>query len=162
MSTISITLQEKITNPSGEVNYINHFQEITGVNQIFNFTDIISNKPLGDGVEILRFVDDENHQTAGSMVRDKVKYIRLTNKNPNYSCDITLVRESDNKTVVLEIQPQSHLLLPSTDFNFSDINDYVEEGYVDMQYYANFDKLKSIKARANFEPIELQYIIASS
>lgn len=161
MSTLNITLQEKITDSDGFVSYINNTQTIEGINQIFTFTDTISPTPLGDGIEILRFVDNEDHQVAGSLVRSKVKYVRITNKDKVNSCDITLVRLLDDKTVTIQIQPQHHLLLPSIDFNFADVNDYVEEGYVDMVYYASFDKIKTIQAQANISPIELQYIVAS-
>ena len=42
-------------------------------------TDTIAPAFSGSGIEILKFSDSEEQQTAGSFVRDTVKYMRFTN-----------------------------------------------------------------------------------
>ena len=59
---------------------------IKDVNQIMKRTDTIAPTFSGSGIEILRFVDSEEQQTAGSFVRDTVKYMRFTNLMFNQFC----------------------------------------------------------------------------
>ena len=57
-------------------------------------TDTIAPTFSGSGIEILRFVDSEEQQTAGSFVRDTVKYMRFTNLCKTNFVSLYLIQDS--------------------------------------------------------------------
>ena len=79
MADLTVTLQEQITLPNNNIEKTSNVKVISGVNQTVRRIDTISTTFSGSGVEILKFVDSEPQQTAGSFVKSDVKYIRITN-----------------------------------------------------------------------------------
>ena len=77
--SLEVFIKESITLPNGNEEVATNSIKIPNVNQLVRRIDTISSHWEGTGVEILRFVDDESSQVAGSFVRDTVKYLRFTN-----------------------------------------------------------------------------------
>ena len=77
MANLYVTLTEEITLPNNNVVNTNNFKQISGINQVVRKVDTISTTFSGSGVEVLKFVDSEEQQTAGSFVKNDVKYIRF-------------------------------------------------------------------------------------
>jgi uncharacterized protein YacL (UPF0231 family) len=71
--SLEVFIRESITLPNGNEEVATNSIKIPGVNQLVRRIDTISSKWENTGVEILRFVDDEASQIAGSFVRDTVK-----------------------------------------------------------------------------------------
>ena len=88
---LEVTINESITLPNGNREVATNNVTIEGVNQIVRRVDTISSFWEGTGVEILRFVDNEASQVAGSFVRDTVKYLRFTNLDDTNYLSLYLV-----------------------------------------------------------------------
>ena len=150
MSDLTVTIKETITLPNGNPQISENVKKIQRVNQISRRIDTITTSFEGTGIEVLRFVDSENRQTAGSFVKGTVKYIRFTNLDSTNFCNIYLINE--DKTIMFS----------NDDFIASSTSDYVVEGYVDSAYYTSFEDLDVIKAKADTADIQLEYLVASS
>jgi len=142
--SLDVFIKESITLPNGNEEVATNNIKISNVNQLVRRIDTISSHWEGTGVEILRFVDDEASQVAGSFVRDTVKYLRFTNEG------------------VFKIDPGKSMMLSNAQFESSNYYDYVVDGYVDIQYYSSFSSLYSIKAKANNADVRIEYLVGSS
>ena len=130
MANLYVTLTEEITLPNNNVVNTNNFKQISGINQVVRKVDTISTTFSGSGVEILKFVDSEEQQTAGSFVKNDVKYIRFTNLSTTGSAVIYLIK-TDEESTLLNLDPGKTLMLNDAEINASSVADYVAEGYVD-------------------------------
>ena len=160
MASLYVTLTEEITLPNNNVQKTHNFKEITGINQVVRKVDTIPTSFSGSGVEILKFVDSEEQQVAGSFVKTDVKYIRFTNLSITDDVIIYLIK-TDEESTLLNLNPGKTLMLNDADINASSVADYVAEGYVDEMYYSSFQTMDTIKAKASGSNIQLEYFVAS-
>ena len=171
---LEVTINESITLPNGNREVATNNVTIAGVNQIVRRVDTISSFWEGTGVEILRFVDNEASQVAGSFVRDTVKYLRFTNLDDTNYLSLYLIQDSPDAQSpntgnvgsgdegVFKLDPGKSMMLSNAQFESSKFYDYVVEGYVDIAYYSSFASLHSIKAKANTSDIKIEYLVGSS
>ena len=171
---LEVTINESITLPNGNREVATNNVTIAGVNQIVRRVDTISSFWEGTGVEILRYVDNEASQVAGSFVRDTVKYLRFTNLDDTNYLSLYLIQDSPDAQSpntgnvgsgdegVFKLDPGKSMMLSNAQFESSNFYDYVVDGYVDIQYYSSFASLYSIKAKANNEDIKIEYLVGSS
>ena len=108
MANLYVTLTEEITLPNNNVVNTNNFKQISGINQVVRKVDTISTTFSGSGVEVLKFVDSEEQQTAGSFVKTDVKYIRFTNLSTTGSAIIYLIK-IDEESTLLNLDPGNSL-----------------------------------------------------
>ena len=161
MSDLKIIISEQITLPNKNIETSLNTVTISDVNQIVKRVDTISTTFSGSGIEILKFVDSEEQQVAGSFVKDQVKYIRITNLSLTGSVEIYLI-STGNESSIFQLNPKKSLMLGDAEFNASATNDYVVENYVDETYYSDFYYYDTIKAKAISSSIQLEYLVASS
>lgn len=163
-TSLTVTLQESIVYPNGNRDNITNTIQVTGVNQILRRIDTISSFNSGSGVEILRFVDSEAEQTAGSFVRDEVKYIRITNLDKTNFVQIFLIEENgyNGESVSFNIFPGKSMLFSDVNFDASQVGDYVLEGIWDQDYYSLPSKMTVIKAKADTSNVQIEYLVASA
>ena len=171
---LEVTINESITLPNGNREVATNNVTIAGVNQIVRRVDTISSFWEGTGVEILRFVDNEASQVAGSFVRDTVKYLRFTNLDDTNYLSLYLIQDSPDAQSpntgnvgsgdegVFKLDPGKSMMLSNAQFESSNFYDYVVEGYVDIAYYSSFASLYSIKTKANTSDIKIEYLVGSS
>ena len=171
---LEVTINESITLPNGNREVATNNVTIAGVNQIVRRVDTISSFWEGTGVEILRFVDNEASQVAGSFVRDTVKYLRFTNLDDTNYLSLYLIQDSPDAQSpntgnvgsgdegVFKLDPGKSMMLSNAQFESSNFYDYVVEGYVDIAYYSSFASLYSIKAKVNTSDIKIEYLVGSS
>ena len=172
--SLTVTITENIQLPNGNIENAVNSVVIPNVKQVVRRIDTISSYWENSGVEILRFVDDEASQTAGSFVRDTVKYLRFTNLDKNNFLSLYLIQDSPDSYSpneqnlgsgdegVFKLDPGKSMMLSNAQFESSNYYDYVVEGYVDMQYYSSFASLTSIKAKADTADIQIEYFVGSS
>lgn len=160
MSDLKIIISEQITLPNKNIETAVNTVTIPGINQIVKRVDTISTTFSGSGIEILKFTDSEEQQTAGSFVKDQVKYIRITNISSTGSAEIYLISNNAESSIFL-LDSGKTMMLGNAEFNASSINDYVAEGYVDETYYSDFTYYDTIKAKALGINIQLEYLVAS-
>ena len=172
--SLTVTITENIQLPNGNIENAVNSVVIPNVKQVVRRIDTISSYWENSGVEILRFVDDEASQTAGSFVRDTVKYLRFTNLDKNNFLSLYLIQDSPDSYSpneqnlgsgdegVFKLDPGKSMMLSNDQFESSNYYDYVVEGYVDMQYYSSFASLTSIKAKADTADIQIEYFVGSS
>jgi hypothetical protein len=161
MANLYVTITEEITLPNNTTEKTNVFKTISNVNQIVRRVDTISTRFSGSGVEIIRFCDSESEQTGGAFVKSDVKYIRITNISPTYSCIIYLL-DTNVESSLFDLPAGQTLMFANTDLNASSANDYVVESYVDEMYYSDFTYIDSIKAKAISGSVQLEYFVAST
>tara|TARA_S200002703_G_scaffold129190_1_gene116176 strand:- start:17 stop:502 length:486 start_codon:yes stop_codon:yes gene_type:complete len=161
MSDLTVTIREAITLPNGNPQVSENTKKITGVNQIARRTDTIATSFEGTGIELLRFVDSEEEQTAGSFVKGTVKYIRFTNLDSTNFCNLYLI-DSDGGFTKLKLDAGKTIMFSNEDFVASVADDYVVPTYVDSAYFVSYDSLDIIKAKADTANIQLEYLVASS
>jgi hypothetical protein len=161
MSDLKIIISEQITLPNKNIETAVNTVTIPGINQIVKRVDTISTAFSGSGIEILKFTDSEEQQTAGSFVKDQVKYIRITNISPTGSAEIYLI-STGNESSIFPLDPGKSLMFGNSEFNATSTNDYVVEGYVDETYYSDFVYYDTIKAKSlASSSIQLEYVVAS-
>ena len=78
--SLEVFIRESMILPNGNEEIATNSIKIANVNQLVRRIDTISSNWEGTGVEILRFVDNESSQVAGSFVRDTVKYLIFITK----------------------------------------------------------------------------------
>ena len=161
MADLTITLQEQITLPNNNIEKTSNVKVISGVNQTVRRIDTISTTFSGSGVEILKFVDSEPQQTAGSFVKSDVKYIRITNLDSTNKATLYIL-QTDEESVLFDLEAGKTFMLGNAEFNASQGGDYVDVGYVDETYYSSFTNFDTIKAKAHTSDIQLEYFVASS
>lgn len=161
MGQLKTFIQESITLPNSNEMVITNTKIINDVNQITRRVDTIYPQFSGSGIEIARFVDSEEQQTAGSFVKDTVKYIRVTNLNTTIPCYIYLI-QTNVESSIFQLDAGKSLIFSNGLFIASTAADYVDETYVDQLYYADFTSYDVIKAKASGSAVQLEYLIASS
>ena len=160
MSDLKIIISEQITLPNKNIETAVNTVTIPGINQIVKRIDTISTTFSGSGIEILKFTDSEEQQTAGSFVKDQVKYIRITNISSTGSAEIYLISDSIESSIFL-LDSGKTMMLGNAEFNASSVNNYVVENYVDETYYFDFIYYDTIKAKALGINVQLEYLVAS-
>jgi hypothetical protein len=160
MSDLKIIISEQITLPNKNIETAVNTVTIPGINQIVKRVDTISTAFSGSGIEILKFTDSEEQQTAGSFVKDQVKYIRITNISSTGSAEIYLISTGNESSIFL-LDSGKTMMLGNAEFNASSVNDYVVENYVDEIYYSDFTYYDIIKAKALGVNVQLEYLVAS-
>jgi hypothetical protein len=161
MADLKVTLQESITLPNKNVETLYNVATISGVNQVLRRTDTIATDFSGSGIEILKFVDSEEQQTAGSFVKSDVKYLRITNLDTTNSALIYLV-DTNEEFVIFKLEAKKSLMFGNVDFNATQNGDYVVEGVWDPDYYSNFVYYDTVKAKAETTELQLEYFVASA
>ena len=144
------------------------------VKQIIKRNDTIAPAYSGSRIEILRFLDSEEQQTAGSFVRDTVKYMRFTNLCSTNFISLYLIQDSpeaqnpntgnvgSGDESLFKLDAGKSMVFSNAQFQGTDYYDYVVEGYVDIQYFSSFASLSSIKAKADIANVQIEYFVASS
>ena len=172
--SLEVFLRESITLPNGNEEIATNTVKIPNVNQLVRRIDTISANWEDTGVEILRFVDDEASQVAGSFVRDTVKYMRFTNLDHLNYLSLYLIQNSPDSYSpntsnvgsgdegVFRIEPGKSMMFSNAQFDSSNYYDYVVEVYVDIQYFSQFASLYSVKAKANNADVRIEYLVGSS
>ena len=161
MADLTITLQEQITLPNNNIEKTSNVKVISGVNQTVRKIDTISTTFSGSGVEILKFVDSEPQQTAGSFVKSDVKYIRITNLDSTNKATLYIL-QTDEESVLFDLEAGKTFMLGNAEFNASQGGNYMVDGYVDETYYSSFTNFDTIKAKAHTSDVQLEYFVASS
>lgn len=161
MGQLKTFIQESITLPNSNEMVITNTKTISDVNQITRRLDTIYPQFSGSGIEIARFVDSEQQQTAGSFVKNTVKYIRVTNLDANIPCYIYLIK-TNQESALFTLDAGKSLVFSNGLFNASSTADYVAESYVDEMYYSDFTSYDTMKAKASGSAVQLEYLIASS
>jgi len=161
MADLKIIISEQTTLPNKNLETSLNTAVISDVNQIVKRVDTISTTFSGSGIEILKFVDSEEQQVAGSFVKDQVKYIRITNLSSTNSAEIYFI-STGNESSIFQLDPKKSLMMNNAKFNASSVNDYLVENYVDETYYSGFVVYDTIKAKAISSSIQLEYLVASS
>lgn len=161
MATLNVTVTENITLPNGNVENLSNTQNIPGINQTVRRIDTVTTNFSGSGVEIIKFVDSEAEQTAGSFVKSQVKYVRITNLDGTNNVMIYLI-DSNEESVIFKLEPKKCLMFGNADFNATQNADYVLEGIFDEDYYSTFVYYDTIKAKALNAPVQLEYFVASA
>lgn len=159
-STLTINIAESIILENG--NPMNTFNSVSipNINQVVRRVDTIVSSFSGSGIEILKFVDSEEQQTAGSFVKSDVKYIRFTNISTTGSVEIYLI-STGNESSIFSLDPGKSLMFNDSEFNSTSLNDYAVENYVDETYYSDFIFYDTVKAKAVSSSIKLEYLVAS-
>ena len=172
--SLDVFIRESITLPNGNEEVATNNIKIANVNQLVRRIDTISANWEGTGVEILRFVDNEASQVAGSFVRDTVKYLRFTNLDCTNYVSIYLIQDSPDAQSpntgnvgsgdegVFRLDAGKSMMLSNAQFESSNYYDYVVDGYVDLQYFSSFTSLTSIKAKADTADVQIEYFVGSS
>jgi hypothetical protein len=166
MPDLKVQINESITLPNRNTMTTHNTTTITNVNQIVRNVDTVTNRFENQGIEILRLVDNAASQTAGSFVRTDVKYIRITNLSTEFKVSIYLVKQ-DTESAIFFLDPTKSLMFSNGQFNASNVFDYVQDGFVDPQYYSNFTTFDIIKAKTYDDnqflyDAQLEYVVASS
>ena len=174
IGSLTVTISENITLPNGNIENAVNSVVIKDVKQIVRRIDTIFYEWENNGVEILRFVENEESQTAGSFVRDTVKYLRFTNLDTKNYLSLYLIQDSPDSYSpntqdlgsgdegIFKLDPGKSMILSNAQFESSNYYDYVVEGYVDMQYYSSFASLTQIKAKAHTADVQIEYLVGSS
>jgi hypothetical protein len=159
-STLTVNIAESITLENG--NQMNTFNTVSipNISQIIRRIDTIATTFSGSGIEIIKFVDSEEQQTAGSFVKSDVKYLRFTNISSTGSAEIYLI-STGNESSIFTLNAGKSLMFDNSEFNSTSTNDYVVEDYVDETYYSSFIYYDTIKAKALSSSIKLEYVVAS-
>ena len=160
MATLTTQVTEKIKLNNNIITSVNN-KTISGINQVVKRVDTISTTFSGSGVEILKFVDSESQQTAGSFVKSDVKYIRVTNLDTTNYIDVYLI-STNTEEVRFKIDAGKSFMLGSGEFDSTSTSDIVVEGYVDLAYFSDLINFDTIKAKANTSNISIEYFVAST
>lgn len=159
-SILTVNIAESITLENG--NQMNTFNTVSipNISQIVRRIDTIATTFSGSGIEILKFVDSEEQQTAGSFVKSDVKYLRFTNISSTGSAEIYLI-STGNESSIFTLDAGKSLMFNNSEFSATSTNDYVVENYVDETYYSGFISYDTVKAKAVSSSIKLEYVVAS-
>ena len=158
---LSLQVTETIKLQNGNTIDSVNYKVISGINQVLQTVDTISTTFSGSGVEILKFVDSESQQTAGSFVKNTVKYIRITNLDSTNYCDLYLIKTNTEESR-FQLDAGKTFMLSNAQFDATATNDVVVDGYVDMAYFSDFVSIDTIKAKANTADVSIEYFVAST
>lgn len=95
MSDLKVTVLEEIKLPNGNIERATNVKTISGVNQIQRRVDTITTFFDDEGIQLMKFVDSESRQVAGSFVKSNVKYIRITHINGTVNASIYLKKTTE-------------------------------------------------------------------
>jgi hypothetical protein len=160
MANLNVTITEEIILPNRNIEKTSNVKVISDINQIVRRIDTIVSTFSGSGIEIIKFSDSEEQQTAGSFVKSDVKYIRITHVSGSSDALIYLIADGP-ESVMFNLSPGKTIMLNDADINAASISDYMVDGYVDQTYYSSFTSLNTIKAKAVSSSIQLEYFVAS-
>jgi hypothetical protein len=160
MANLNVIITEEITLPNRNIEKTSNTKVISGINQIVRRIDTIVSTFSGSGIEIIKFSDSEEQQTAGSFVKSDVKYIRITHISGSSDALIYLIADGP-ESVIFNLSPGKTIMLNDADINAASSEDYVADDYVDQTYYSSFAALNTIKAKAVSSSIQLEYFVAS-
>lgn len=160
-STLTVNISETVTLDNGNRMDTFNTVSIPNVGQIVRRTDTIVSDFSGSGIELVKFVNSEAEQTAGSFVKSDVKYLRFTHISGSANVSLYLIKTNDESTI-FELEPGKSLMFGNAEFDASQAGDYVVEGYVDPLYYSDLVFYDTIKAKAVSSSVKLEYVIASS
>ena len=160
MANLNVIITEEIILPNRNIEKTSNTKVISGINQIVRRIDTIASTFSGSGIEIIKFSDSEEQQTAGSFVKSDVKYIRITHISGSSDVLIYLIADGP-ENVIFNLSPGKTIMLNDADINAASFADYMMDGYVDQTYYSNFAALNTIKAKAVSSNIQLEYFVAS-
>ena len=159
MGRLISTIDERVVLDNGKSQTTSNNVTIEDVGQFSRRLDTIQTTFSASGIEILRFVESEQQQVAGSFVKDEVRYIRISNLT---ECHVDLYFIKDNtESTVFTLDGEKTFMMGNGQFNASSVNDYVGEGYVDSTYYSDLVGIDSIKAKAYPSASQLEIIVAS-
>ncbi len=115
-STLTVNIAESITLENG--NQMNTFNTVSipNISQIIRRIDTIATTFSGSGIEIIKFVDSEEQQTAGSFVKSDVKYLRFTNISSTGSAEIYLI-STGNESSIFTLNAGKSLMFDNSEFN---------------------------------------------
>jgi len=160
-STLAVSISETITLDNGNKMTTFNAVNITDVGQIVRRIDTVVTDFSGSGIELVKFVNSEAEQTAGSFVKSDVKYLRFTNISGSSNVSLYLIKTNDESTV-FDLEPGKTIMFGNAEFDASQVGDYVVEGYVDPLYYSDLVFYDTIKAKAVSSSVKLEYVVASS
>jgi hypothetical protein len=160
-STLTVNISETVTLDNGNRMDTFNTVSIPNVGQIVRRTDTIVSDFSGSGIELVKFVNSEAEQTAGSFVKSDVKYLRFTHISGSANVSLYLIKTNDESTI-FDLEPGKSLMFGNAEFDASQAGDYVVEGYVDPLYYSDLVFYDTIKAKAVSSSVKLEYVIASS
>jgi len=160
-STLTVNISETVTLDNGNRMDTFNTVSIPNVGQIVRRTDTIVSDFSGSGIELVKFVNSEAEQTAGSFVKSDVKYLRFTHISGSANVSLYLIKTNDESTI-FDLEPGKSLMFGNAEFDASQAGDYVVEGYVDPLYYIDLVFYDTIKAKAVSSSVKLEYVIASS
>jgi len=153
------TLDERVILDNGKSQTTSNNVTIDDVGQFSRRLDTIETTFEATGIEILRFTESEQTQTAGSFVKGDVRYIRISNLT---ECNVDLYFIKDNEeSTIFKLDGEKTMMLANGLFNASSTSDYVVEGYVDSSYYGDLVGIDSIKAKAYPSASQLEIVVAS-
>ena len=158
---LSLQVTETIKLSNGNTIDSVNYKTIAGINQVTQRTDTISTAFSGSGVEILKFVDSESQQTAGSFVKSSVKYIRITNLDSANYVDLYLIKTNSEETR-FKLDAGKTFMLSNAEFDATATTDVVVDGYVDMAYFSDLINMDTIKAKADSSDVSIEYFVAST
>lgn len=162
MGKILVTLREEHLWQGSNANKSEKVYSYEGVEQVLQRTDIITHREFGSGIEILRIVDSESEQVAGSFVRNTVKYMRFSHVSGSSDCELLLTRDNEDQGVMFTLTPGNSIILGNEQIATSNVESIVDVSYVDFTYFSKKDNFDSVKARGIDGDIKLEYVIASS
>ena len=99
MANLNVIITEEITLPNRNIEKTSNTKVISGINQIVRRIDTIVSTFSGSGIEIIKFSDSEEQQTAGSFVKSDVKYIRITHISGNSDALIYLISDGPESVI---------------------------------------------------------------
>jgi hypothetical protein len=161
IGTLTTQVTETIALSNGNTVQSINDNSITGINQVVRRVDTISSTFSGTGIEILKFVDSEDAQTAGSFVKGDVKYIRITNLDSTNFVNLYLI-DTDTEGVMFKLDPGKTFMLSNGKFDATTTSDAAVPGYVDMAYFSNLVNYDTIKAKADNDDVSIEYFVASA
>jgi len=120
------TIDERVVLDNGKTQTTSNNITIDDVGQFSRRLDTIETTFEEKGIEILRFVESEQRQIAGSFVKGEVRYIRISNLT---ECNVDLYFIKDNEeSTVFKLDGEKTLMLGNGQFNAASNKDYVQEG----------------------------------
>lgn len=160
MGKFTSTISETVLLDNGKRDHSINTVQFTDITQVTTKCDRIMPIWSGSGIEILRFVDSEEEQIAGSYVKDKVEYIRVSNLSATDDCEIFYLKTNDEYFSTV-LGPNKSWIGGSAEFSSLSSTDYVEAGIWDTDYYSEVSGLNVIKAKASGSAVDLEIIVAS-
>ena len=162
MGSLAVTIKEEHLYQGSNKYKLERKVTFGDIEQVTHGTDLVKNDELGSGIELIRIVDQEEKQTAGSFVKGTVKYMRFTHISGSADGEIIFKKDDQLDGVTLEIKPKTSLIFASEQFAQADIARVVDPTYADYTYFSAIENLDVVKARGVGGDIKLEYVIAGT